>query len=80
MSIMQINILGQAKQKHFLVINIAIFCKFYIITIPANCDKNVYIILTRFMIFSFFLNSTRLPAAVPHWIGLFLFCIEFGWG
>ena len=25
-------------------------------------------------------NETRLPGAVPQPIGLFLFCIEFGWG
>ena len=24
--------------------------------------------------------KTRLPGAVPQPIGLFLFCIEFGWG
>ena len=24
--------------------------------------------------------NTRLPGAVPQLIGLFLFCIEFGWG
>ena len=26
------------------------------------------------------IKQTRLPGAVPQPIGLFLFCIEFGWG
>ena len=28
----------------------------------------------------FKVTKTRLPGAVPQPIGLFLFCIEFGWG
>ena len=35
------------------------------VTTQAPCDED---------------KKTRLPGAVPQPIGLFLFCIEFGWG
>ena len=50
-----------------------------------------YLTLNNIQMFIVFINLlllfshtkkylTRLPGAVPQLIGLFLFCIEFGWG